>query len=350
MNSHCETQLISLLNQQKGPCLWIADEGTLLALIKQVQARPEIEVISNRYDIVQQFQQQGFNTYLNDFEFDSLPADHYQTIIFPICKERSLANHCINSAFRLLKTDGCLMLIGEKHQGIKTHCKNAGKAFGSESNFKKIGLCYQGTIYKQSDQPDLKLDDKNYPELQQIDAEAISFRSKPGVFGWNKIDQGSAFLIETCRKQLAQRDWKPESLLDLGCGYGYLTLMTRDLDIPNRYATDNNAAAINAAQANFSEYNMDVSCTLDDCGSNLNERCELILCNPPFHRGFKTNSDLTKNFLQQGQRLLHAKGMALWVLNKFIDVETPALEHFKQLDVLDENSQFKVIRLRKPIR
>jgi 16S rRNA (guanine1207-N2)-methyltransferase len=155
-------------------------------------------------------------------------------------------------------------------------------------------------------------------------------------------------LIEECKKLLREQQWQPNSVLDLGCGYGYLTLMSGDLNIPLKVATDNNCAAIKAAIENFRHAGLDVHCTLDDCGSNIKQQFELILCNPPFHRGFKTSGAITQKFLRNTQRLLDAKGTALWVLNAFIDVEQGAIGHFQNLDVLAENNLFKVLAMTKP--
>src|SRR5690606_9948663 len=80
--------------------------------------------------------------------------------------------------------------------------------------------------------------------------EGLTIHSKPGLFGWNKIDQGSEFLIQSLPAMLGTMPRPPASLLDLGCGYGYLTLMTKDLPLQGRVLTDNNAAALFTARHN----------------------------------------------------------------------------------------------------
>lgn len=346
-NQHNQ-QLANLLNRQQR-CLWIADENTATQLIQQVHAKSGIEVITNRYDIAENLEKHGFVTHFNDFEFDQLNST-FDAVVFPVCKERSLVHHCINNAFNLLNDSGVLYLLGEKNQGIKTHHKNAENVFGDKGGIEKIGNLYLTSISKTSATPAAELDSRGYPQLQLIETESFSFLSKHGVFGWDKIDQGSAFLMECYQKLIEQNALILGSVLDLGCGYGYLMLNTTKENIPTRVATDNNVAAVKAAQANFEAVGLDVKCTADNCGTQIQEHFDLILCNPPFHVGFQTNSDITRTFLSNTRRLLQRKGVALWVLNKFIAVEALATEYFDGVDLEAENGRFKVLRLHKPKR
>ena len=93
--------------------------------------------------------------------------------------------------------------------------------------------------------------------------------SKPGVYGWKKIDTGSKLLIDTVKPILRNMNTETLSVLDLGCGYGYLTLCLTDLAFRKYLATDNNAAALIAAQRNFAERELTVDLSLDDCGKHL---------------------------------------------------------------------------------
>jgi 16S rRNA (guanine1207-N2)-methyltransferase len=124
--------------------------------------------------------------------------------------------------------------------------------------------------------------------------------------------------------------------------------MTRHLPCARRVATDNNAAAIIAAEKNFALYAMQVEVMADDCGSTLQERFDLILCNPPFHQGFSTDSQLTDKFLRQTQRLLAAEGNALFVVNQFIALERAAEKYFRCIEQFASNRSFKLIRLAQP--
>ena len=46
------------------------------------------------------------------------------------------------------------------------------------------------------------LDDKNYTALQRFKTESFNYHSKPGVYGWNKIDKGSELLVNTFKDSI----------------------------------------------------------------------------------------------------------------------------------------------------
>jgi 16S rRNA (guanine1207-N2)-methyltransferase len=183
-----------------------------------------------------------------------------------------------------------------------------------------------------------------------VETATLNFYSKPGLFGWDKIDQGSQFLGQYLPDVLLRYPRQPESLLDLGCGYGYLTLMTRDLLLSRRVATDNNAAALLAMQCNATHYGMQVDVVADDAGASISEHFDIILSNPPFHQGFSADSDLTDKFLKNTRRLLAREGAALMVVNAFIGIERIANQYFTRVETLANNGAFKLLLLQTAAR
>jgi 16S rRNA (guanine1207-N2)-methyltransferase len=189
------------------------------------------------------------------------------------------------------------------------------------------------------------LDDKAYTDLRLIESDELSFYSKPGVFGWQKIDKGSEFLIE----QLAMIDdgsgLQGQSVLDLGCGYGYLSLKAGALRGSRITAVDNNIAAVTACRKNLQHVGLDAEVVCDDCGSSLAGNFDLILCNPPFHQGFDMESELTSKFIGASYQLLKPGGKALFVVNAFIPLERKAVDFYDKVDVIANNKSFKVLLL-----
>src|SRR5690606_1729416 len=100
--------------------------------------------------------------------------------------------------------------------------------------------------------------------------------------------------------------------------------------------------------ANFDRAGLDVDVILDDCGASVQERFDLILCNPPFHHGFSANRELTERFLTRTSQLLAPQGLAMFVVNQFIPLETVAADYFGKIDTLAANNSFKVIGLTRP--
>jgi len=331
----------TLLNERlAGPTLWIADENLEDDSLHCAQPRPDLHVISNRFDIAARLSGNGLSVTLCDFDFSALPVDRFARVVYRVSKERMLVHHCINESFRHLQTGGELHLLGAKDDGIKTHGKHAGQLF-ARSRIKKHGTLYQASLTQEGANGEW-LDSNNYSQLRDCEAGGMRFLSKPGIFGWNKLDRGSVLLAEQARMELSAA---PGDVLDLGCGYGYLLLATADIGFSSRTATDNNATAILAAQANFQLSDMAVDVSLDDCGSQLQKQFDVILCNPPFHHGFTTSGGLTEHFLGSIQRLLRSGGIALLVVNQFISLERLAEGRFARIDTLAAADGFKVVAL-----
>ena len=178
-----------------------------------------------------------------------------------------------------------------------------------------------------------------------MSAEELDFYSKPGLFGWQKVDQGSGFLIEQLPSVITRLHREPGSTLDLGCGYGYLGIMTARLLQAKISAVDNNIAAVAACRKNFQSLAIDGEVFCDDCGSSLIPGFDWILCNPPFHQGFDVESELTRKFIASSHRLLKPGGNALFVVNAFIGLERMAANLYDRVEVIANNKSFKVLML-----
>src|SRR5690606_30485375 len=145
-------------------------------------------------------------------------------------------------AYSHLAPGGELHISGEKNEGIKTCWQLACEVFSAEARLKKAGTVYGGVLPKSSDKPEIKR--SSYHELCEIgEWDGVPIYSKPGVYGWDKIDAGSALLIEQLK--ICATAWEPaKTILDLGCGYGFLTFASSWINCERRVATDNNAAAL----------------------------------------------------------------------------------------------------------
>jgi 16S rRNA (guanine1207-N2)-methyltransferase len=331
--------------------LWLMDEN-LANNIAFNQSDRKINIISNRWDVAEEARKKGFNAAFNDFDLSTISDNSLDAIFYRISKEKPLVHHLFNQAWRCLKPKGKIYLAGYKNEGIKTYVEKLATILEDSQKAIKDGAFYtaqltKNSIYSKANQ----LEDQDYTCLRlMLDNHAQEFFSKPGLFGWNKIDLGSELLVNHLNK-LPLAEIKPQNCLDLGCGYGFITLAAAkhvDCQTINSWTmTDNNAAAIMAAEKNRVHSGLNGKVIADNCATNINETFDLILCNPPFHQGFNPDADLTEKFVRETKRLLSKKGIAFFVINQFVPLETKASAYFSQIKILHKEAGFKLISLQK---
>ena len=341
--------LINQLAAATGHWLIVADENWSQAIWSTIPKSNQrtITVISNRFDVASAAKKVSLDCHFNDFDFSLLNPASFDGVLYRVSKERATSHHVINQAVKILKPNATLMLAGEKNDGLKSYVKQAGKLFSNPVNAEKNGTAYIASLALNATEND-PLSDKNYPQLRSIQlSDNLCLQSKPGIFGWDKIDRGSAFLIDHLPQFLSSYKNAPQTLLDLGCGYGYIALCASQYGFNRLLATDNNAAAILAAQKNLDSLtNIESSVLATDAGDGIDEQFDTILCNPPFHSGFSVDDQLAVKFLSQTQRLLNRSGQALFVVNTFIPLEHKAKSFFERIDVVANNGSFKLISLK----
>lgn len=327
--------------------LWLADENLTGEALPKISTSWHPRVISNRINITQQFSLLGYAADFSDFDLSAIDDNSIDCILYRISKEKPVVHYLINQSHRLLKNGGQLILAGDKKEGIKTYIEKAQTLLGAEAKiYKHKPLSFCAMLSKTTNTTACYLDDKDYCQLRPIGSqEPFTFYSKPGIFGWNKIDKGSAFLIDHLDDFLATLEQK-NSLLDLGCGYGYIAMMASLANFDSICASDNNAAALLACQYNFTAHNIKAEVLAGDCADTISQEFDVILCNPPFHQGFSLDNSLTERFLKTTRRLLSPKGSALFVVNAFIPLERKASSYFKEVKVLANNRSFKLISLK----
>ena len=335
--------------------LWL-DENTSVSELNLHGKQRTLRIISNRIDDVDTLIQDGFNASFSDF--DTTPSDKkYDRIIYRISKEKLVSHHCINCSMELLKEDGTLILIGRKEDGIKGYFDRCRKILNLNGALKKAKSTYVAELKrpvdeeKNSTKPQPALDDGDYTDLRKvsevrINDQSFEICSKPGVYGWKKADEGTNFLVETLENELSTKDLSRLNTLDLGCGSGHLSLALSALGAGSITATDNNAAAIAATTATLGNNHIEAKIIASNAGDKLANGFDIILCNPPFHKGFDTSKEISQSFVRATKRLLTKNGSAYFVTNAFVNIEAPADKIKLNIRQIANNKKFKVTELR----
>ena len=164
----------------------------------------------------------------------------------------------------------------------------------------------------------------------------FEFISDNGVFSKNKIDFGSITLIETYLKNKRVI----HNFLDVGCGYGFLSIVLAKMQNVSGKGVDVNLRAIHLAERNAKLNQVSVSFKESNIYENVDDKYDLIITNPPIRAGKKVVLDFflkAKNFLKEDGEIwgvIRKDQGAKSIIKVLLDTY--------QVDVLEKNKGFYV--------
>lgn len=165
----------------------------------------------------------------------------------------------------------------------------------------------------------------------------FEFLSDNGVFSKNKIDFGSITLIETYLKN--KKDIK--SFLDVGCGYGFLSIvLAKELKINHGVGVDVNLRALELAKKNAELNQVSVSFKESNIYENVEGLFDLIITNPPIRAGKKVVLDI----LMKAQEHLNSNGELWAVIRKDQGAKSiiKVLSEVYKIEIKEKNKGFYV--------
>lgn len=326
-----------------GPALVILDEQAGLADYAGLLRLQGVRFTTTRWDVYRRFAKRVDSVTFGDLDFSDIEPRTLGAVYFRIAKEKPVVHHVVNAAARVLKPGGTLHLCGFRKEGTKTYVTKAEALLGGPAKVRTTRSGLRAAVIASTGRPEGELlPDQDYLALRRVTGAAgLAFYSKPGVFGWNKVDRGSALLASVAAIPAGSR------VLDLGCGYGYLSIRAAAASPDAVTATDSSAAAVTACRRNFSEYAIPGEVVPSDCGDSLPGPFDVVLCNPPFHLGFGTDAELGRRFLSAVYRLVDDDGTAFVVVHSVVPLEQRVDPLFADIATLIDDGTFKVIRLSK---
>ena len=286
------------------------------------------------------FQADGYDPrFMDDFEPESL------SIAFIHAPQNQLeAHYFIARVSQFLKTDGVLICAANnKTGGTRLHklLAKIGLIDTQKSSKHKARVCW-GT------KKDL---DRDFIQTclkkgQMQRSSQTKFMTQPGIFGWDKIDQGSEILAHIFKQQLSG------TVADFGCGYGYLsTQALKGCDkVRTLYAFDADWRAIESCRSNCSS--LDKSRTvhyewIDLTKPNGLKNFDHIIMNPPFHIQKQTDISVGIQFIEQAYKALKNSGQLWMVANVHLPYEDTLKNLFAHIEKTYEDKGFKVFIAQK---
>ena len=172
----------------------------------------------------------------------------------------------------------------------------------------------------------------------QYDDTGFKFISDNGVFSKDKIDFGSKLLIET----IINNNPNPETILDIGCGYGFMGITLGKLLNSKVTMCDVNERALHLTNKNIKENQIDGETLLSDRYENVTNKYDLIISNPPIRAG----KEVVYSIIIDAKNHLNKDGELWFVMRKNHGAETAkkAIDNLYKCEVIKKSKGFHIIR------
>ena len=174
-----------------------------------------------------------------------------------------------------------------------------------------------------------------------------SFRTRPGVFAWDRVDAASRMLAEALPTDLRGR------VADFGAGWGYLSMqvLARCPQVASLDLYEADARALALADENLGDARIPFHCHWHDVAQGVAERFDAIVCNPPFHAlGRGERPDIGRAFIAAAAAALKPGGRLWLVANRHLPYEQALGDGFAQVRTVAQQGGFKIVDATKAAR
>ncbi len=181
-------------------------------------------------------------------------------------------------------------------------------------------------------------------DVRVIDiGDGLQFKSQPGLFSWDRIDAGSRLLVDTLPSNLTGTG------ADFGAGIGYLShqILKTAKGITSWHALEADSRALDCARENLS--GVQAQRTVDYHWADLTKKqtalppLDVIVMNPPFHAGKKTDAALGQDFIRTAHHHLKKGGRLFMVANTHLPYEQLLGSLFSCYRQLAQDKGFKIL-------
>jgi 16S rRNA (guanine1207-N2)-methyltransferase len=174
-----------------------------------------------------------------------------------------------------------------------------------------------------------------------LDGVETAVVSKPGVFAWDRLDAGTACLID------AMEIGRLDRVLDLGCGTGLAGLVAaRRAPEGQVILVDADIRAVRSARRTLEANGIENARALLSDGSSVLNGCEpfdVVIANPPFHQGREVDYQIGHQFIQDSRGVLRPGGRLYLVANRFIGYEGLIRQAYGSVATAYAGSSYKVL-------
>jgi 16S rRNA (guanine1207-N2)-methyltransferase len=267
----------------------------------------------------------------------------YQNVLCVLVKQKEACFYQIAQSLNHLEEDGLMIVVAANDAGGK-RIEKWMQEFGLKTYNLSKSKCRIAWAYRKNVNQKI-IDQKIMGGARQVvSIEGQNFTTQPGIFGWDKVDQGSKLLTRFVSEKLSGNG------ADFGCGYGFLSnfVLQKHPKINRFIAAEADYNALLCAQENLKNFS-NVEFQWCDLTQKINLKIPLdfIVMNPPFHAGKKADSDIGQKFIENAAHALKKKGVLYIVANAHLPYEKTLNYLFTKVEKLTEEQGFKVYSAEK---
>jgi len=240
---------------------------------------------------------------------------------------------------------GLLLVYGAKDEGVGSAPGPMGELFREVGTVAVGGRCRLLRGKRKESLPDSTPSLESWREVHPLDYPGLPTQwvSYPGVFAQGQLDPGTRLLLGV----LPVHE-EGARILDSGCGSGIVGALAL-LRAPGAtvHFLDVDSVALEAARENVPRgtFLLKDGLPVGDEGAY-----DVILTNPPFHRGKAEDPEMVRELIFMTSGLLSRKGRLILVAQKRLPLEDAFRWAYREVSLRAEDSGFRVWEGKNPSR
>lgn len=280
------------------------------------------------------------------YDDPALAAGAFDTLVVFLPKARAELDLRLALARWLATAGARLVLVGEKKEGIAGAVKQLKAVAPGATKVDSARHCQVWCADQIEALPEFSLE--QWMSWTGIDCKAahLEVAGLPGIFSLGELDEGTRMLLET----LDENPLRSGPVLDFACGAGVLgAWLHRWHEQQNQPRVtvdgiDVQSQAVICARATYERNGVSGRILASDGLSAVEGTWPVILSNPPFHTGVRTDMSMTERFLREVGRHLAPGGEVRLVANSFLPYEPLMKRCIGPVERLREDRRFTVYR------
>ncbi|MDF1629957.1 MAG: methyltransferase [Alcanivoracaceae bacterium] len=175
------------------------------------------------------------------------------------------------------------------------------------------------------------------PSWLTLPEQGWQLRVDAGVFSRQQLDIGARFFLEHIPHGI------DGDICDLGCGNGVIGMMALQQNpLARLCCCDESALALTSARDNIARTFPDrqVQFYLGNGLDGLDQQFDLVLLNPPFHRGHALDDSVTRMLFRHARRHLKSGGVVRVIGNSHLGYGALLKDQFGKVSQVARNAKF----------